>query len=141
MTLNLQSSLDLVHDESFVGQVVAPVDHGLVIIEEPESSYRHDEWDPRQEYVSAGPNSVYLSVRPSVDGPVEIGIARTSPATAIVVGEIYFEGTIETSSGWISVHDADDLFAFMIRCRRGENSLKVFVDRQGLVARMLVLLS
>lgn len=124
-------------DDAFIGEVTFFVDHGLIMIEDPESAYLHDEWDPVAEYVSAGPDSLYLSVRPSVDGPVTIVIAKAeiadSPAKVV-----YFDGAIETGSRNIVVHDANDVARFALTRPNGPNRLKVFVDQAGLASHLLV---
>ena len=126
------------HDSHFVALLTAPVEHGLVLVEAPNSSYRHDDWDPRRELVSAGPDSLYLSVRPSVDGPVEIGVMRKVNEAIDTDGLIYYDGFLESPRGVFIIHDADDLFTISVMGKRGRNRLKVIVDQEGLVSKMLI---
>ncbi|MFC8827591.1 hypothetical protein ACFT9I_19880 [Streptomyces sp. NPDC057137] len=123
-------------DESLIGRATLFVDHGLIMIEDPASSYLHDGWDPASEYVSAGPDSVYLSVQPSVDGPVEIGIFTSESGRAD--GVLYFGGSISVKSGGIVIHDADDVMRFTVRKTKGKVRIKVLVDEAGLASQMRV---
>ncbi|MER5261517.1 hypothetical protein ABTZ99_05460 [Actinosynnema sp. NPDC002837] len=123
-------------DESLIGRATFFVDHGLIMIEDPESAFLHDLWDPAAEYVSAGPDSVYLSVQPSVDGPVEIGIFRSE--AGLVDGVTYFDGEIVTRSGRFVIHDANDVMCFTVRQPSGRARVRVNVDEPGLASRMSV---
>jgi hypothetical protein len=125
------------NDESLIGRATFFVDHGLIMIEDPESSYLHDDWDPATENVSAGPDSVYLSVQPSVDGPVEVGIFKSESGRAD--GVVYFDGTIAVNSGRIMIHDADDVMCFTVRRPKGRVRIKVLVDEAGLASQMRVI--
>ncbi|WP_406362745.1 hypothetical protein [Streptomyces sp. NBC_01579] len=123
-------------DESLVGRATFFVEHGLIMIEDPESSYLHDGWDPATEYVSAGSDSVYLSVQPSVDGPIEIGIFKSESGRAD--GVVYFDGEIAVHSGFIVIHDANDVMRFAVRKPKGQVRIKVLVDEAGLASQMRV---
>jgi hypothetical protein len=123
-------------DESLIGRVAFFIDHGLLIIEDPNSEYLHDSWDPAREYVSIGPDSIYLSVQPSVDGPVEIGIFKSDSESS--GGVVYFDGEISVNSGRVVIHDANDVMQFTVRKPRGQVRLKVLVDEAGLATRMKV---
>lgn len=132
--MNLKLSHD---DESLIGGAVLFIDHGLVIIEDPQSSYLHD-WDPSSEYVSVGPDSLYLSVQSSVDGPVEIGIFKSDAGHED--GAVYFDGEINVSSGAVVVHDANDVMRFTVRRPPGALRIRVLVDEEGLATRMKILI-
>lgn len=123
-------------DESLIGRATFFVHHGLIMIEDPESAFHHDDWDPALEDVSAGPDSVYLSVQPAVDGPVEIGIFRSE--AGLVDGVAYFDGDLVTSSGMFVIHDANDVMRFTVRAPRGRVRVEVHVDQPGLASRMSV---
>lgn len=123
------------HDEGLIGRATFFVDHGLLMIEDPESSDLHDGWDAASEYVSIAVDSIYLSVQPSVDGPVEIGIFKSDDASDFVDGAaVYFDGSISTGSGWIIIHDANDVMRFTVRRPKGSGRVKVLVDRAGLAS-------
>lgn len=124
------------HDEKLIGRATFFVDHGLVMVEDPESACLHEDWDPAIEYVSAGPDSVYLSVQPSVDGPVELGIFESDSGRAD--GVVYFDGEIATNTGSITIHDANDVVRFTVRRRRGQVRVKVLADEAGLASRMRI---
>jgi hypothetical protein len=124
------------HDEHLIGRATFFVDHGLVMVEDPQSAYLHDDWDPATEYVSAGPDSVYLSVQPSVDGPLEVGIFESDSGRAD--GVVYFDGEIATTSGSILIHDANDVMCFTVRRRKGQVRVKVLVNEAGLASQMRV---
>ena len=109
----------------------------MVLIEDPESSYLHGDWDAASEYGNVGPDSVYLSVQPSVDGPVEIGIFESG--SGLADGVVYFDGEVATNSGRIMIHDANDVVRFMVRRASGKNRIKVLVDEAGLASWMRVL--
>lgn len=128
--------LTLSPDESLIGRATFFVDHGLVMIEDPQSAYLHDDWDPSVEHVSAGPDSVYLSVQPSVDGPIEIGVFKSEVGRAD--GVVYFDGEIATNSGSIVIHDANDVMRFAVRRPKGPVRIKVLVDEAGLASKMRI---
>ncbi|WP_329787842.1 hypothetical protein V1227_24420 [Lentzea sp. DG1S-22] len=130
-------NLTLNHDdELLIGGAMLFIDHGLVIVEDPQSSYLHD-WDPSGEYVSVGPDSLYLSVQPSVDGPVKMGIFNSDSGHDD--GVVYFDGEITVSSGVIVVHDANDVLRFTVRKPKGPVGIRVLVDEGGLATKMKIL--
>lgn len=122
------------------GRVRWPVDQGLLIIEDPESSFGHDEWDPAAEFVSAGDDSLHLSVRPSEDGPVDLVIATSDPGEA-GVDAVYFDGTMRFPSKQAVIRDAGEVMRFAVRCPQGQSRVRVLVDHPGLAARMVVIFS
>lgn len=127
------------HDVGLIGRATFFVDHGLIMIEDPESSDLHDGWDPASEYVSVAEDSIYLSVQPSVDGPVEIGIFKSDDGSDVAHdAEVYFDGAISTSTGWIVIHDANDVMRFTIRKSKGSGRVKVLVDRAGLASKVRI---
>lgn len=129
--------MELNHDDSFLGEIVVPIDHGLVMVEAEGSQALHDDWDPAHEFVSAEPDSLYLSVRPSVDGPVTIGIvdsAQTNDATPIV----YFDGTLRVESGVVVITEANEVVRFTVRRPRGDVRIKVLTDQMGLASTLLI---
>jgi hypothetical protein len=121
-----------------VASATVPVDHGLIIIEDSNGKYGHDEWDPATDFVSVGSDSVYLSVRSSVDGPVEVTVVK-SEVRSDELRTVYFDGVIQVPTRLALVHDADDVVKISMRCAMGESRVRVMVDRPGLAARMLVM--
>ena len=125
-------------DVRIKGFVSYSIDQGLLIIDDLNSTFGHDEWDPAAEFISVGADSVYLSVRPSVDGRIEIVIA--GPGVAVDgIDTIYYDGVIKLPSKMAVIHDANDVMRFSMRRPAGESHVRVLVDRPGLVARMLVI--
>ncbi|WP_131738182.1 hypothetical protein [Actinomadura roseirufa] len=120
------------------GTFSIPVDHGLIIVEDPASQADHDDWDPFCEFVSAKPDSVYLSVRPSVDGPVEVIIVKGEGGHDRASSR-YFEGAIHAKGLYLVIRDADDVVRFSVRCGPGENLIRIMVDEPGLVSCMVVM--
>jgi hypothetical protein len=125
-------------DERILGSVRFYVDHGLIIVEDPDSGYGHDEWDPANEFVSAGPDSLYLSVQPSVDGPVEVVISKAEIVSQRA-SHLYFDGNLHLKGRYVVVHDADDVMRFSVRRSQGSNRVRVMVDEPGFVSYMVVM--
>lgn len=133
MTMNLN------RDEGLIGRVTFFIDHGLLIVEDRDSADLHDDWNAANDHVSAVEDSLYLAVRPSVDGPVEIGVFQTDDPDSD--GEVYFDGTLRTTSGWIVIHDANDVMRFTIRRPRGLVGIRILVDRANFVSQMRITIS
>jgi hypothetical protein len=124
-------------DDGVIGYAVFRVDHGLIILEDPGSEYDHADWDPATQFVSAGPDSLYLSVRPSVDGPVEVVLA-TEEVASERARHVYFDGDLNLHSRYAVLHDADDVVRFTVRYRQGRRRVRVMVDEPGFVSYMVV---
>lgn len=125
-------------DDRLLGSIAFRADHGLIIVESPESTYAHDEWDPGVEFVSIGSDSLYLSVQPSVDGPINLVIAK-SEVDFTEGGHVYFDGALNIEGSYVIVRDADDVVRFSVRCRSGENRIRVVVDEPGLARFMAIM--
>ncbi|MFC0112201.1 hypothetical protein [Kibdelosporangium aridum] len=113
-------------------------DHGLMIIEDPESTFAHADWDAAESPVSAGPDSLYLSVQPYVDGPVEIAIARKGYDNP-QAPHVYFSGELNVRGRYLIVRDADDVMRYAIRCRSGLNKVRVMADEPGLASLLVII--
>ncbi|GAA0613492.1 hypothetical protein HPO96_26765 [Kribbella sandramycini] len=123
-----------------LGVVRYGVERGLIIVEDPASRDGHEDWDPAAGFVSAGPDSIYLSVQPAVDGPIDLVVSDGryhSPKTAYV----YFDGLLRTAGPYVVVRDSDDVLRFSVRRPPGDSRVRVLVDEPGLAAAVHIIIS
>lgn len=125
-------------DDQVLGVVQYGIEQGLIIIEDADSRYAHDDWDPSVDFVSAGPDSIYLSVQPAVDGPIELIISNGEFNTQ-GAGHVYFDGMLRTAGSYAVIRDASDVMRFSVRRPRGENHIRIVVDEPGFVSKMYIM--
>jgi hypothetical protein len=127
-------------NENLLGSFVTFFDHGLLVVEDSESSAAHDEWDSASEYVHFEDDSIYVAVQSVVDGPVEVCIYRENRKRNDMEGLTEtFSGNFESRSGRLRIHDSDEKTVVTVPMRRGSNRLAVLVDELNFAARVVVL--
>jgi hypothetical protein len=121
-----------------IRQVVAPVEHGYVLLRDAESTEAHVGWDPDTALVSYAPDSILFSVRRSADGEVALEIFRGIPDrpldNRLLAGEIYL------AHGRIVLHDPNDDFRVEVPGLGHGGPLSILVDEIDLPAKVQIVL-
>ncbi|XVU28291.1 hypothetical protein ACQPZJ_14975 [Actinoplanes sp. CA-054009] len=129
-------------DENFIGSFVAYFDHGLLMVEDSESSATHEGWDAANEYVHFDAGSLYVSVQSLVDGAVEVFAYRDVAPNEVSEGLVEaFSGEVELELGRLKIHDSDDSIVLTATGALGRNQLTVLVDELNLAERVVLILS
>ena len=116
---------DSADSKDFVGSFCVFAQHGLLIFRDVRSVDTHHGW-AGGDLVHAAPDSIYLRVRTSVDGPVSVEVFEDESAELILEGAILFDGTVSSEHGEFVLHDPDNWI-----------SMKVVTDHPG-AARLRV---
>ncbi|MBT2209192.1 hypothetical protein [Actinomadura sp. NEAU-AAG7] len=116
---------------------VAGIRAGLILVEDPQSSDSHEDWEPMDSFVDAGPSSIYVSVQPSVDGPVTIAVLD---GDEVISGmQLYYEGELILDSKSCVVFDVDESFSFLVPCPSGSARIRIYADELGLASSIAVI--
>ncbi|WUI00809.1 hypothetical protein OHR68_03040 [Spirillospora sp. NBC_00431] len=110
---------------------------GLILIEDPASSDLHEDWEPGESFVDAADASIYLSVQPSVDGPVNVSVH--DGLNSISGMQLYYEGEIILESNSCLIYDADEHLSFSVPCPSGSARLRILADEPGLAGNIAIL--
>lgn len=128
-------------DDNLLGSFTAFFDHGLLLIEDLESSAAHEGWDSATEYVHFDADSLYVAVQSVVDGPVSVTVYRNSAPLGEVDGLVEaFAGQFESKFGKTKIHDSDDTAVLVTTGTRGVSRLTVFVDELNWSTRVVVVI-
>jgi hypothetical protein len=92
------SLLDMQEGDGFLGSFCVFAQHGLLIFRDVESTDRHNGFDGRQ-VVHAAADSIYLAVRPSVDGPVAVDVFDDGSDDFRFDEALLFDGVISSKHG------------------------------------------
>jgi hypothetical protein len=128
-----------VEEDSFRGRFVAFFHHGLLLIEDTESTGRHDNWDARTQRVHLDVDSLYVCVQPSVDGPVDVTVFEgqaTEPTSTLT--EI-FAGPLTIHHGSLRLADPTGAIVLEVpTSASGPHRLTVLADDPVHPARLVV---
>lgn len=138
-------SLKLIEDilSSNVGNLIgcftAFFDHGLLIVEDSETTATHEGWDAATQYVHFDTDSLYLAVSPSVDGPVTVCVYRDECPDLTEMTQC-FDGEFESAFGVIRIYDPADAISLTARVQRGMRHLRVFSNEPGWSSRVVIVI-
>lgn len=124
-----------------LGSFTTFFDHGLLMIEEFESTSVHDGWDAATEYAHFDGDSLYLAVQSVVDGPVAVAAYRDGAPNSETQGMVdAFSGELESRVGRLRIHDSDDKLVLTVAGRHGRNRLTVLVDELNWATRVIIVI-
>ncbi|GAA3817400.1 MULTISPECIES: hypothetical protein [Amycolatopsis] len=128
-------------EEGLIGSLTAYFDHGLLLIEDSESSADHRGWDASIDYVHFDTDSLYVAVQSVVDGPVEVEVYRSPPLAPVAVGltEVFVR-QFESEFGMVKIHDPENRGVLVAKGNRGVVGLRVLVDEVNWAARVVVII-
>jgi len=118
--------------------LTAPVLHGCVFLRDVESKEAHEDWNPRVSRVSAGDDSVFFAVLPSVEGDVEFEIWRGELYTPLPL--VMYKGSIRLAHGAIVLHDPDDDFRLVVPGLGHGGPLSILVDDADFPTKVQIVL-
>ena len=128
-------------DDNLLGSFVTFFDHGLLMIEDSESSAAHDGWDAATEYVHFDQDSLYIAVQSVVDGAVAVAAYRDSAPSGETEGLVEaFSGEVESKFGRFRIRDSDDRAVLTVAGRSGRNRLTVLLDELNWAMRVVVVI-
>lgn len=123
----------------FRGEFTVYFQHGMLIIEDPESRARHQEWGESASLVSIEPDSIYLGVIPSVDGPVKVSVYdEPAPSEEVRDLESRFSGNIHTKHGVLRVHDPEDSVSLIVQCSKSTVGIRIYANGGDWIERVLL---
>lgn len=126
---------------SFRGGFTTYFQHGMLIIEDPESQAQHDGWGDVESLVSVERDSLYLGVIPSVDGPVEVSVyEETAPSEEIKDLELRFSGEIHTQHGTLRLRDPEDTICLEVQGARLTMSVRIYANSGDWIDRVIIVL-
>jgi len=122
-------------------------DHGILVIEQLASKADHEGWDVYAEGAHAVPDSLYVGVRPSMEGVVftSVRVLNSSPSETWREPDRdgltqIFSGRLQVPGGVLLVGDSDANVEIRLPVTSGTAGVTVYVDVVGLAARVIVLL-
>jgi len=124
----------MAHEELFRASV--EIRAGLVIVEDVDSSDLHDDWDLSESFVDASRSSIYVSVQPSVDGPVDVSVH--DGAEHVSGMQLYYEGEVVLKSKLCLIYDADEVLLFSVSCPSGSARIRILADEPGLASEIAI---
>lgn len=128
--------------DNLIGCFTAFFDHGLLLIEDADTSAAHEGWDAATQPVHFDVDSLYLAVSPAVDGPVTVCAYRQeAPEETVADLTLCFDDEFESKFGVIKLRDSDDVISLTAHEQRGIRRLRVFVDEPGWTSRAVVVIS
>ncbi|MEU4560463.1 hypothetical protein AB0F72_18965 [Actinoplanes sp. NPDC023936] len=123
-------------DDGFVGSFRVFAQHGLLIFRDVQSVDTHEGYHGRVP-VHARPDSVYLKVRTSVDGPVSVEVFEDESEDLALDGAVLFDGTISSGYGEFVLHDPDNWISMkVITDSPGEARFRVSADDERLPSEL-----
>ncbi|WIV59231.1 hypothetical protein [Amycolatopsis nalaikhensis] len=127
--------------EVYAGSIVAFFQHGLLIVEDAASQAVHESWDAASERTHFDDDSLFVAVRPHVDGPVRVDVFVDEIPEKFADGLVEcFDGVLPLRSGVVCVHDSDDLVRLTRRISVDQPHFGVLVNDTERVDRVLVVL-
>lgn len=116
------------NNDNFIGGITAFFHHGLILVHDADSNAVHAGWDAMQP-VHLDTDSLYLAVRPSVEGPVTVCAYRDEPPECETQDmTLCLDNEFEWKSGFIRVHDPNDSVLLEAQGQCGRYRLRVLVD-------------
>jgi hypothetical protein len=116
--------------------LMAPVQHGVVILRDAESKTTH-EWDPSRR-TSEARDSVMFAVQLSEDGQVCFEIWRGEPQEHLP--ELLFDGEIVMRHGELVLADANEDFRITVPGLHHGGRVSIFVDELNYTAKVQIVL-
>lgn len=128
--------------DNLIGCFTAFFDHGLLLVEDADTTAVHDGWDAATQPVHFDTDSLYLAVSPAVEGPVAVCVYRyQAPDGETANMTQCFDDTFASKYGAIKLHDPNDSVFLLAREGRGRRRLQVFVDNLDWITRVTVVIS
>jgi hypothetical protein len=109
-----------------LGSFVARFSHGLLVISAPESTDAHDDWNSAEQAIHAGPDSIYVGVRDTATGLVEVVCAEGDDANTDL-GEV-FSGHLMLPSARLKFYDPDETVTMIVPVGAERMGVKLFAD-------------
>lgn len=102
--------------------------HGLLIVSAPDSLDDHDDWDPGESPVHAGPDSLYIGVQQDATGLVSVECLEGEESS----DELYllFEGRLSLPSYRLRLCDPNETISMILRVSGDVASVAVKADNQ-----------
>lgn len=120
-----RADVDLVMDRLY-GACVARFTFGLVVVSAPASTDAHSDWDPSVQPLHAGPDSLYVSIRPAAGGLVSIACVE-GPYAPEGVGRMY-TGDLVLPGASLAIYDPDGAVDLRLPVARERNTVDVYGD-------------
>lgn len=109
-----------------LGSLAASFRYGLAMIAAPETTDTHDDWDAATAPVHAGPDSLYVSVRPSAMGLVKISVFEDHQVDGSLLP--LFSGRISLPSSSLMLTDPDDYVRLVVPVESNQMLIDLYCD-------------
>jgi hypothetical protein len=119
-----------------LGSITASFAHGLLIIAAPESTDAHDSWDAATQAVHGGRDSIYVSVRQSASGLVQV---ECREGDGIERGLIrLYSGDLDLPSKKFIVYDPNETVLLTVLTDFEKVGVELYGDHEDESAKILV---
>ncbi len=128
-------------DANLLAAFTASFDHGLLVVEDADSTAVHDGWDAASEQTHLDADSLYIGVRSQVDGLVTVSVFRgDAPPDAIDGMALTFVGDLQSNSGITRIRDSDEKMVYTARGKKGLRQIRAFMDHPEWPGRVVLIL-
>jgi len=110
--------------------------HGLLILQDSESTETHDDWNPSEAGIDVERDSIYLSVLNYVDGIVNVEIIDGGTPKRDL--RSVYNGEIEVGSGQFVVRDTVGDISAVFHIDKGISQLSIEVDNEGDASKVTI---
>lgn len=126
--------------EGFSGGFTAFFEHGLLLVHDSETRAAHEDWDATTDLVHFDTDSLYIVVRPMVEGPVTVTAFDSDWEEMDAVTDMIqvFDGEFPSKFGLTVFHDPNDSVVMKVRGNRGNQRLRVWVDQPEWAVNVVV---
>ncbi|MEU7948336.1 hypothetical protein AB0C50_26930 [Micromonospora taraxaci] len=125
-------------DDYPVVAFLAKIEHGCLLLEDAGSDDDISDWDPAASSWYQDGSSIIFSVRPSIVGPVECEVWKSTPRTALP--SALFETLLPCPSGRLVLHDPNNHARMQFRGFRGSVICLVMADDPQFPSKVQILL-
>ncbi|GAA1722876.1 hypothetical protein GCM10009765_83570 [Fodinicola feengrottensis] len=132
-------SLSSVAEDRVYGGGLARFAHGLLVVASSDSVDSHDSWDPGQESVHAGTDSLYVSVVPAATGYVTV-ICISGPYVP-EGANLLFSGTMRLSTENIAIYDPNGEIRLELPVNGNVHKVDLYGDDPDEPAEIIIVLN
>jgi hypothetical protein len=121
-----------------LGAFEARFSFGLLVISDPGSKDRHDDWDPREQRVHAGTDSLYVSVRGAASGLVTVTCTDDITDYLGAASNLLFSGSLELPATRLKFYDPDKSICMTVPVHGSRARVEIYADDAEEPSELLV---
>lgn len=109
-----------------IGSFVARFSYGLLVIAAPESMDPHGDWDPAEQRIHAGPDSIYVGVRDTAAGLVKV-VCTEGEGGETGLSSV-FSGILMLPTARLKFYDPDETIVMIVQVSAERIKIEIYAD-------------